>query len=321
MLLLLLLFLVDNSGCAAAATSQRPSEVWSRDQESAAGIVREHVELPQPIDYIDPSALPTAFTWRNVQGQSFLTKSLNQHIPQCELIVTVYSSQPPLPLQLLGCHAFIIHARRWMMVLAASSARHNDALCHHMPCRRHYHDCCSDCGACWAHGAVSSLADRVKIARKAKGVDINPSVQHVLNCGTAGSCHGGSATGVFAWLQNLTNVTGSGLAYDTCNPYMACSKESNEGACNHSDWTCTPENICRTCSTFSASGGKCVGIESYPNVTVGEYGDVPKNDGGVGMMAEIHTRGPIACMIDAGPILNYTGGIVTNAPKKDGTRK
>ena len=210
MLLLLLLFLVDNSGCAAAATSQRPSEVWSRDQESAAGIVREHVELPQPIDYIDPSALPTAFTWRNVQGQSFLTKSLNQHIPQCELIVTVYSSQPPLPLQLLGCHAFIIHARRWMMVLAASSARHNDALCHHMPCRRHYHDCCSDCGACWAHGAVSSLADRVKIARKAKGVDINPSVQHVLNCGTAGSCHGGSATGVFAWLQNLAMSQAAG---------------------------------------------------------------------------------------------------------------
>ena len=94
--------------------------------------------------------------------------------------------------------------------------------------------CCivyfADCGSCWAHGTISALADRVKIARKAKGVDINPSVQHVLNCGTAGSCHGGSASGVYSWIGAISNSTGSGVSYDTCNPYMACSKESNEGA-------------------------------------------------------------------------------------------
>ena len=28
------------------------------------------------------------------------------------------------------------------------------------------------CGACWAHGAISALSDRLKIARGAKGVDI-----------------------------------------------------------------------------------------------------------------------------------------------------
>jgi len=36
-----------------------------------------------------------------------------------------------------------------------------------------------------AHGSLSALADRIKIARNASlgGDDINLSVQHVLNCG------------------------------------------------------------------------------------------------------------------------------------------
>ena len=37
------------------------------------------------------------------------------------------------------------------------------------------------CGSCWAHGSVSALGDRIKIARKGKGIDINLSVQHLLN--------------------------------------------------------------------------------------------------------------------------------------------
>ena len=76
--------------------------------------------------------LPESFNWGDVDGKSYLTKSLNQHIPQY-------------------------------------------------------------CGSCWAHGALSSLGDRIKIARNAAGDDINLSIQFILNCGTemAGSCHGG----------------------------------------------------------------------------------------------------------------------------------
>ena len=48
------------------------------------------------------------------------------------------------------------------------------------------------CGSCWALGSVSALADRIKIARGGTGIDINPSVQHFLDCGEEGICHGGS---------------------------------------------------------------------------------------------------------------------------------
>jgi len=39
----------------------------------------------------------------------------------------------------------------------------------------------------WAHGALSALADRIKIARNAVGDDINLSIQWVLNCGSGAS--------------------------------------------------------------------------------------------------------------------------------------
>lgn len=65
----------------------------------------------------------------NVNGKSYITRSLNQHIPQY-------------------------------------------------------------CGSCWAHGAISSLGDRIKIARNATGDEINLSIQHILNCAgsVAGRC-------------------------------------------------------------------------------------------------------------------------------------
>jgi len=47
------------------------------------------------------------------------------------------------------------------------------------------------CGSCWAHGSISSLADRIKIMRKAAWPDINLSIQFLLNCQMGGSCNGG----------------------------------------------------------------------------------------------------------------------------------
>merc|ERR1711865_44861 len=159
------------------------------------------------------------------------------------------------------------------------------------------------CGSCWAHGSVSALGDRIKIARKAMGPDVELSVQHLLNCGNVGSCHGGTVAGPYQWLHGLSTKTGSGISYFSSNPYMACSSESTEGVCKNGDWTCKPENVARTCGTF---GEACVGLNTYPNATISEYGSISGKDA---MMKEIFNRGPIACGIDASPILNYQSGI------------
>ncbi|CAM9808251.1 unnamed protein product [Choristocarpus tenellus] len=87
------------------------------------------------------------------------------------------------------------------------------------------------CGSCWAHGALSSLADRIKIRRKGQGIDINLSIQVILNCAqdVAGSCHGGSHTGTYQWGSD------NPIPFDTCQNYMAI------------DGTCDGQGICKTC--------------------------------------------------------------------------
>jgi hypothetical protein len=121
---------------------------------------------------------------------------------------------------------------------------------------------------------------------------------------------------VYSWIADISNKTGSGVTYDTCNPYMACSAESDDGFCGAKEvdgaWDCKPENVCRTCSTFTASGGECVEVDKYPNATVVEHGDVSGADN---MAKEIMARGPIACGVDANPLLNYTGGVISTPGK------
>jgi len=172
------------------------------------------------------------------------------------------------------------------------------------------------CGSCWAWGAASALADRMKIARRAQGPDINLSVQYILNCGhtSAGSCHGGSGQGAYGLVKKSGN-----WPYATCQPYLACSSESKEGICAHVDSTCHAENICRTCSTFSENGGFCSEIEHFPNVSIAEYGTVsPYGNPADKMKAEIYARGPIACALNAEPILEYTGGFFDATGEKRG---
>jgi len=139
------------------------------------------------------------------------------------------------------------------------------------------------CGSCWAHAALSSLGDRIKIANKGLGREIIPSVQVMINCGDAGSCNGGDSGEANAWVQKNT------IPDVTCQQYQAKNGE------------CTAVTTCETCGH---SG--CSAITDYPKITVTEHGSVRGDEK---MQAEIMERGPVSCYIDAGPLEKYTGGV------------
>ena len=42
----------------------------------------EDFSLPLPHTYVKAADMPANFNWQNINGTSFVTKSLNQHIPQ-----------------------------------------------------------------------------------------------------------------------------------------------------------------------------------------------------------------------------------------------
>merc|ERR1719150_465629 len=86
---------------------------------------------------------------------------------------------------------------------------------------------------------------------------------------------------------------------------MACSYDTKNGFCGEVDFKCSALNTARTCGTF---GEACVGLDHYPNATISEYGSISGKDA---MMKEIYNRGPIACGIDANPLLNFESGIIS----------
>ncbi len=152
------------------------------------------------------------------------------------------------------------------------------------------------CGSCWAHGAMSSMADRMKIIRKAAWPDINLSIQVILNCGqtVAGTCDGGdpgaragffggattisvavdghwwllpSAGGAFEYVQQA-----GGIPDDTCQLYEA------------TDNACTPINTCRNCMPQQG----CFAQPTYKKYQVEQYGQV---FGEEQYIAELYARG------------------------------
>jgi len=148
------------------------------------------------------------------------------------------------------------------------------------------------CGSCWAHGAMSSVSDRIKILRKAAWPDYNLAIQYILNCGTtvAGSCNGGSATGAFQFARD------KGIPLDTCLQYEA------------NDQACSAINTCRDCKG-PYKNGTCWAVpdNQVKRVFVDQYNTVSTVSN---IMAEIFARGPVAAGIDSTALHNYTSGIL-----------
>ena len=198
-----------------------------------------YIDTPEPKIWVEneiSETLPDSFFWGDVNGKNYLTKNLNQHLPQF-------------------------------------------------------------CGSCWAHGALSSLADRIKIARNTTRPDINLPVQFLLNCRGGGTCNGGSQYHAYKYIHDV-----GGIPFDTCLQYEACSSDSHNEVCKNRDFSCKPVNICRT----STQKGN-VAIKNYPNVTISRFYALRDH---LNMMIEIYKNGPIACAINCVPIMDYRGGIV-----------
>ena len=81
------LLLALSAAPTAVSAERRRSEVWSRAEEDAwhkeQGLPREVVLSPRPQDTIRTEDLPDEFSWMDKDGVSYVTKNLNQHIPQC----------------------------------------------------------------------------------------------------------------------------------------------------------------------------------------------------------------------------------------------
>lgn len=106
-------------------------------------------------------------------------------------------------------------------------------------------------------------------------------------------------SGAYQWVEN------NNVVYDTCQLYEA---KDTKG--------CTTKDVCIDCLGF----GNCWAVEKtpsatsegytadgYPEVSISAHGFV---SGEEDMMKEIALNGPIACGIDALPILEYTSGVV-----------
>jgi cathepsin X len=140
----------------------------------------------------------------------------------------------------------------------------------------------SYCGSCWAMSTTSALADRIKITRNRAWPDFLLAVQSVVYC-TCNGCDGGSLATAYDWIYNNT------IGPDSCQNYIA---QGNGTECSalHICENCAPEQGCWPVT------------EGYPKFGISEFGGVL---GVEEMKAEIYARGPIACALDAGPLVSW----------------
>jgi len=152
------------------------------------------------------------------------------------------------------------------------------------------------CGSCWAFAATSSLADRIKIARRAQWPDYELSPQVLLSCNhKSNGCHGGNSGIAYEYIYNYS------ISHESCSNYQAKGWDTGVD--------CDPLIKCKDCDTKN----KCFVPKSYPIFGIQEFGNLKGEEA---MMNEIYQRGPISCSIDANGLHDYTGGIIHDTTGK-----
>ncbi|KAI8476356.1 MAG: hypothetical protein J3K34DRAFT_256855 [Monoraphidium minutum] len=154
------------------------------------------------------------------------------------------------------------------------------------------------CGSCWAHGSLSMIQDRLKIAKLRAG-DLTPDVmlgrQTLLNCaafhGMGQGCDGGDTIDVFHYMAKY------GLPDESCLHYMATDwsafKEKGMKRCPADKFcvNCMPKPTKKDPDAF-----ECWPIKKPVMYTLTRYGKLEQGDE-AGMMSEILARGPLTCGI------------------------
>ncbi|KAG2496883.1 hypothetical protein HYH03_005282 [Edaphochlamys debaryana] len=141
------------------------------------------------------------------------------------------------------------------------------------------------CGACWVHGSLSMIQDRLKIKKKGAFPDVMLARQTLLNCaafeGYGHGCDGGDTVDVFGYMAEF------GLPDEGCMTYNAT---------DHTKWRharhCPPEGVCNNCMPLKGVE-TCWPVERPIKYFVKAWGNLEK--GVEAMMSEIYHRGPITC--------------------------
>ena len=235
---------------------------------------------PLPYTYIKPSQLPLEFSWHNVNHKSYLTHTLNQHLPH-------YCG---------ACWAHSLSSALADRIQIARYAGHRN----------------------WTVAELLFTKPPRTTQNKKVRDEINLSVQFLLNCGNkiAGSCHGGSAAAgyefIHRWGYIPYDTCQSYLACSSDSTDGFCPHVDTSCSATNICKSCNSTN-CRAIVSPRIPNATVAEYGTYyamnPN-SIRKYGHTSNT---TVLMAEIYARGPVKASINAAGILDYEGGIITNS--------